>query len=134
MYNNPYIGELEPVSSGIDISVWGLIAFIIAIIGGIVLYFLFINNSKTEKNKYLQEIKEFFGFKKMLIEDLLKIIYLILAIFITLYSFELIKESFIAFIFTLLIGNLVLRIIFESILVKIMIWKNTNEINKKIKK
>ena len=96
--------------------------------------FLIINNSKTEKNKYLQEIKEFFGFKKMLIEDLLKIIYLILAIFITLYSFELIKESFIAFIFTLLIGNLVLRIIFESILVKIMIWKNTNEINKKIKK
>lgn len=134
MYNNPYIGELEPVSSGINISVWGLIAFIIAIIGGIVLYFLFINDKKTEKNKYLQEIKEFFGFKKMLIEDLLKIIYLILAIFITLYSFELIRESFIAFIFTLLIGNLVLRLIFESILVNIMIWKNTNEINKKMKK
>ena len=134
MYNNPYIGELEPVSSGINISVWGLIAFIIAIIGGIVLYFLFINDNKTEKNKYLQEIKEFFGFKKMLIEDLLKIIYLILAIFITLYSFELIRESFIAFIFTLLIGNLVLRLIFESILVNIMIWKNTNEINKKMKK
>ena len=70
----------------------------------------------------------------MLIEDLLKIIYLILAIFITLYSFELIRESFIAFIFTLLIGNLVLRLIFESILVNIMIWKNTNEINKKMKK
>ncbi len=134
MYNNPYIGELEPVSSGINISVWGLIAFIIAIIGGIVLYFLFINDNKTEKNKYLQGIKEFFGFKKMLIEDLLKIIYLILAIFITLYSFELIRESFIAFIFTLLIGNLVLRLIFESILVNIMIWKNTNEINKKMKK
>ncbi len=134
MYNNPYIGELEPVSSGINIGVWGLIAFIIAIIGGIVIYFLFINNDKKESNKYLQEVKEFFGFKKMLIEDLLKIIYLILAIFITLYSFELIRESFIAFIFTLLMGNLLLRLVFESILVNIMIWKNTNEINKKIKK
>ncbi len=131
MYTNPYIGEPAPVSSGV--SVWAVVAIVIAIIGGIVLYFLFINNNKAEKNPFLQKVKDFFGFKKMLIEDMLKIIYLILAIFITLYSFELITESFIAFIFTLLIGNLVLRIVFESILVNIMIWKNTNEINKKVK-
>ena len=134
MYPNPYIGDLEPVSTSLNFSVWGLVALIVGIIGGVVVYFLFINNDKTEKNKYLQAFKEFFGFKKMLIEDLLKIIYLVLAIFITLYSFEFITESFVGFIFILLIGNLVLRIIFESILVKIMIWKNTTEINKKIKK
>ena len=48
-------------------------------------------------------------------------------------SFELITSSFFGFIFTLIFGNLVLRVVFESILVNIMIWKNTTEINKKIK-
>lgn len=114
-------------------AVWTIVSFILAIVGGLVVYFLFFKSDKKTSNKYLDWIKEFFNFKKMLIEDILKIVYVVLTIFITLMSFELITVNFIAFLLTLILGNLVLRIIFELSLIRIMIWKNTNEINKKLK-
>lgn len=70
----------------------------------------------------------------MLIEPILKVTYLILAIFITLVSLGLIGKSFVGFILTLTLGNIVLRIIYEASLILLMIWKNTTEINKKMKK
>ena len=70
----------------------------------------------------------------MLIEPILKVSYIILAIFITLYSFNMITVSFISFLLTLVLGNIVLRLIYEWCLVLIMIWKNTTEINDKTKK
>ena len=70
----------------------------------------------------------------MLIEPILKVSYIILAIFITLYSFNMISVSFISFLLTLVLGNIVLRLIYEWCLVLIMIWKNTTEINDKTKK
>lgn len=114
-------------------AVWTIVSFILAIVGGLVVYFLFFKSDKKTSNKYLDWIKEFFNFKKMLIEDILKIVYVVLTIFITLMSFELITVNFIAFLLTLILGNLGLRIIFELSLIRIMIWKNTNEINKKLK-
>ncbi len=134
MYYYPGLEETVTSTPSIpSMGVWGIVALVIAIIGGIVLYYLFVNTNKKVNNKFLDACKNFLSFKKMLIEDLLKIIYLVLAIFITLISFELITTSFFGFIFTLVFGNLVLRVVFESILVNIMIWKNTTEINKKIK-
>lgn len=114
-------------------AVWTIVSFILAIVGGLVVYFLFFKSDKKTSNKYLDWVKEFFNFKKMLIEDILKIVYVVLTIFITLVSFELITVNFIAFLLTLILGNLGLRIIFELSLIRIMIWKNTNEINKKLK-
>ena len=69
----------------------------------------------------------------MLIEPILKVTYLILAIFITLYSFGLIGVSFVAFLLTLTLGNILLRLVYETTLILLMIWKNTTEINKKMK-
>ena len=77
---------------------------------------------------------DFLTFRKMVIEHVLKIVYLILAIFITLSSLGLISTSFIAFILTLVIGNLVLRVIYELSLVILIICRNTTEINKKMDK
>lgn len=115
-------------------AIWVVVSFVIAVIGGILLYFLFIKDKKSTNNKYLNWIKEFFNFQKMLIEDLLKVSYLVLAIFITLYSFVFIASNFIAFILMLTLGNVILRVVYEGCLVLLMIWKNTTEINKKLKK
>ena len=89
-------------------------------------------NIKLE-NKFLIWLKEFLSFKKLLIETILKVTYVILAIFITLTSFNMIGTSFFGFLLYLIIGNVVLRIIYESSLIILMIWKNTSEINKKMK-
>lgn len=113
--------------------IWFIIAAVLAVIGGIVIYFLFVRTDKKEDNKYLAWFKDFADFKKMLIEPILKVTYLILAIFITLYSFGLIGVSFVAFLLTLTLGNILLRLVYETTLMLLMIWKNTTEINKKMK-
>ena len=76
----------------------------------------------------------FFTFKKLTIENVLKILYLICAIFITLSSFSMISASFLAFLLYLVVGNLVARVSYELILVKLIICRNTTEINKKLDK
>ena len=46
----------------------------------------------------------------------------------------LIPESFIKFLIVIVGGNVLLRLAFEGMLMLVMIWKNTSEINKKLKK
>ena len=113
--------------------VWAIVSLVLAIIGAIVGYFLFIKPDKKQDNKFLAWAKDFFSFKKMLIEDLLKIFYAFAAIYLTLFSFTLIGVNFLTFILTITLGNLVVRVMYEAALILIMIWKNTNDINKKMK-
>lgn len=82
----------------------------------------------------MAKLYEFVKFKKMYITTILKVSYLILAIFITLSSFSLISTSFVGFLLTLLFGNLILRIAYEFSLVLLSIHENVSEINKKMKK
>lgn len=126
-----YPGVTAPVVTGTG--VWMLISLIVAIIGGITLYFVFFK----KENKFdgiLKWAHDFFNFKKLMLEDILKICYLMSAIYITLSSLGLIAVNFLASIVTLIGGNLVLRIIYEMLILLIKICQNTSEINKKLKK
>lgn len=113
--------------------VWTIVSVLLAIIGGFLVYFLFTNKKEKLNNKFLIWLKDFLNFKKLLLEVILKITYAIFAIFITLTSFNVISTSFVGFLLYLVLGNVFLRIIYESSLMIIMIWKNTTEINKKMK-
>ena len=113
--------------------VWTIVSVLLAIIGGFLVYFLFTNKKEKLNNKFLIWLKDFLNFKKLLLEVILKITYAIFAIFITLTSFNVISTSFVGFLLYLILGNVFLRIIYESSLMIIMIWKNTTEINKKMK-
>lgn len=118
---------------GLGSLIWTIIALVVSLIGCFVIYFMFVRKDGKEKNKYLVWIKSFLRFDKMLIESILKISYIFAALFITLGSFGLIGTSFLAFILTLTVGNLLARVIYEAALIKIMIWKNTTEIKSKLK-
>ncbi len=116
-------------------SVWIIISAVVAVIGGIVLYFTFL--AKKNEGKYtgfLGWMYDFLTFKKMVIENILKIIYLIAASFITLASFAIISSSFLSFILVLVIGNLITRIMYELFLVVLIICRNTTDISKKLDK
>ncbi|MBE6156079.1 MAG: hypothetical protein E7164_04950 [Firmicutes bacterium] len=113
--------------------VWTAVAFILAIIGGVLAYVLFVKANNKVDNKILSWLKEFLDFKKMVIEIVLKVSYAVLAIFITLFSFNFIGSSFLSFLLILTLGNVILRITYEISLMMVMIWKNTTEINKKMK-
>ncbi len=137
MYNSfgvsPTILDSSPkfVASGI----WTIVSVILAIIGGIVLYFTFLSKKNEGKfTGFLGWLYDFLTFKKMMIENVLKILYIIVALFVTLSSFGLMSISFLAFLLTLVIGNVLTRVIYELLLVKLVICKNTTEINKKLNK
>lgn len=137
MYNSygvsPTILDSSPkfAASGI----WTIVSVILAIIGGIVLYFTFLSKKNEGKfTGFLGRLYDFLTFKKMMIENVLKILYIIVALFVTLSSFGLMSISFLAFLLTLVIGNVLTRVIYELLLVKLVICKNTTEINKKLNK
>lgn len=137
MYNSygvsPTILNSSPkfAASGI----WTIVSVILAVIGGIVLYFTFLSKKNEGKfTGFLGWMYDFLTFKKMMIENVLKILYIIVALFVTLSSFGLISISFLAFLLTLVIGNVLTRVIYELLLVKLVICKNTTEINKKLDK
>lgn len=113
--------------------VWTIIAAVLAIVGGIVLYFLFTSKkNKGEFKGFVAWLHSFLRFDKMMIEALLKIIYLIAALFITLSSFGMISTSFLLFLLYLVLGNIVLRIVFEFSILGIQLWKNTTEIKESL--
>lgn len=121
-------------SSANGAMIWMIISLVLAIIGGICLYFTVF--SKANENKFTGFMKwlyDFVTFKKMMLESLLRVLYIIIAIYITLSSFALISTSFVGFLGMLILGNLVARITFEFSLVLLTICKNTTEINSKMK-
>lgn len=134
MYGSYTTGYGRSAASLAENSVWMIIAAVLAVVGGIVLYFTFLSKKNEGKFQgFLGWLYQFLTFKKMVIENILKICYLIVALFITLSSFSFISSSFLAFISYLVLGNLVARIAYELLLVTLLICKNTTEINAKMK-
>ena len=118
----------QMASSFTGYAVWSIIALILAIIGGVLAYFLFIKgNFKLRNNQ--KKLRNLLDFKVMLIEPILKVLYLISTIFIILMSFNLIAVNFLSFLLTLILGPVIIRIIYEGMLILVMIWKNTKNIS-----
>ena len=121
-------------SSANGAMIWMIISLVLAIIGGICLYFTVFGKANENKfTGFMKWLYDFVTFKKMMLESLLRVLYIIVAIYITLASFALISTSFVAFLGMLILGNLVARITFEFSLVLLTICKNTTEINSKMK-
>lgn len=115
--------------------IWMIVSLILAIVGGIVIYFLFSSKkNKGEFKGFLAWLHSFLRFDKMLIEALIKISYIATALFITLSSFSVISVSFLGFLIYLVFGNILARICYEAVIITIQIWKNTTEIKEDISK
>lgn len=135
MYSSNYYSRSSSLNSVADASVWIIVSLILAIVGGILIYFLFLSKKNEGKfNGFVGWLYDFLSFKKMFMETLLKIIYIITALFITLSSFATIGSSFIGFLVTLVVGNVVARLVYEFALILLVICRNTTEINKKLAK
>ena len=119
----------------VDTGVWAIVSLLVALCAGIVLYFTFLNPKNAEHyTGATKKIYDFLSFKVMSLETILKICYLVVAIYITISSFSLISESFIEFLLVLFLGNIVVRLIFEGSLLILMIHKELVEVNRKLPK
>ncbi len=132
-YGNYGLNDLMG-SSSTSFGVWAIVSLVLAIVGAILGYFMFVKPEKNYPNKFVNWLRSFLNFNEMLIEPILKVTYMFIAIFITLGSFELIGSSFVGFLLTLIFGNLIMRVIYEASMMMVSIWKNTKEINNKLKK
>ena len=116
-------------------SVVAIVALICAIVGSILVFVLFLR--KDNESKYTGFVKwlyDYLQFNKLTIDIILRFTYLFLAIFITVASFGLISSSFLGFLLTLILGNLVLRVVYEFSMLVILIYRNVRELNEKTKK
>ena len=115
--------------------VWIIISVLLAVIGGI---FIFTNYYGKEKEKnytgYKKQLFDFLNFKITIIEPIFRVLYLIVAIAITLCSFSYIPTNFFEFIGTLVFGNIIARLFFELLLLTLRLFKDVSEINHKLKK
>lgn len=136
LYSSNSLSSLSRTSSAMDtLGVWSIIALVIAVVGGIALYFTFLNKKNDGKwTGFLGWLYNTLTFKNMIVETILKILYLVIAIFITLYSLGLIAVNIILALGVLVIGNIILRVCYEFMLLAIITCRNTSDINSKLNK
>ena len=117
--------------------IWIIIAAILSIIGGILVYFLFVRSKTEPKGKFAKWLKDFLSFKVMWIEPILKCVYYIATIFTILFSFSFLAlggYGVLMFFLWLILGPIVVRLAYEMTMMFIMIWHNTRDIAENTKK
>lgn len=125
---------LMTMNLSVEAGIWMIIAAILAVVGGILVYFLFVKNKENPKSKFLVALKNFLSFKTMWIEAIVKVMYYVVTIFVILASFAMIGQSFLAFILLLLLGPIVVRLCYEAAIMGIKIWRNTAKIVENMEK
>ena len=111
--------------------IWMIISAVLAIVGGLVLYFTFLSSKNDGKFKgFLGWMYDFLTFRKMMLESILRIFYLILVIFVTLAGFAM--GNVLICLLTILIGNIAVRLVYEFALIMLVICRNTSDISKKL--
>lgn len=130
---------MNSVSSSANDAIWTILgAILIAVLaigGGIALYCTFLNKKNDGKFKgFVAWLYDVLSFKKMLVEMLLKVTYLIAAIYITLTAITSLFSNFVLAIVLLLVGNIGLRLAYEFALISIITCRNTTELNSNLKK
>ena len=128
LYNG---GVKVTTSATVDNSaaIWMIVALVLSLAGAIAIYFAFVKNKNIKsKSKFVNWLKDFLDFKTMWIEAILKMMYYFMTLFVILASFATITSNFFSFLFTLILGPVIVRLAYEASMVLIGIWKNTREI------
>lgn len=133
-YYDPNYNVTTGVPSAVPaIFVWTIISLVLAVVGGIVLYFTVFNKKKEGKYKgILGFLYDLIHFRYFVIDDIVRIAYLVGVIAITLLSFNYIGNW--QFLVILIGGNLSLRLSFELIMLFMGLCHDVRDMNKKMKK
>ncbi|WP_167956078.1 zinc ribbon domain-containing protein [Anaerosporobacter faecicola] len=125
--------EYDYINTSIDSDTAGIIA-LVALIASVIIYFTFL--SKKNRGRFSGFVKwlyEVLDFGKLMLEGVLKILYMFFAIFGTIVLCFIIPEDFGTGILALIFYHIIIRLTFELVLLLVTICKNTTEINQKLK-
>ena len=113
-------GYPSTLSRGINLGTGGIIALILGIILGIIVYFVFVKKDRSKYEGKAQRLHDVLNFRKLYLESFIKILYVICAIFIAILSIVMLFTSgnfgagLLAFILTLVLGEVITRLLYES--------------------
>ena len=120
------------------VMIWTIVAAVLAIVGSILIYFLFIK-SKNKFTGFAKTLHDYLSGAKIHIESLAKMFYYAGLIYVVLTSINhLITISIthdpgsgiLQFFINLLLGPIIVRFLFEIAMLFIRIWKNTENLKK----
>ncbi len=125
-YYPNFIGEFSMAGGAV------VVCLILAIIGGLVLLLAFLPEHKEHKySGFALWLYRLLNFRKMFSMSLLKLLYIISAIFITLMGIViLLFARFFAGLLYMVFGNLIIRIVYEFMILVFSIHDNLTQINK----
>lgn len=117
------------------IIIFTVIALCLALVGTI-LSFIFITPEKKRDKlpKFFQIVHDIFNFKGLIIEKILKALYIFFTLYAILNSFFLLFSgaNFFGCLLSMILLPLFIRIVFEFLIMTILLVKNTISINKKL--
>ena len=113
--------------------IWTIIALVLAVVGGIVLYFTIFNQKNEGKYKGVMAVLyDLVHFRYFVIDDLFRILYIISVLAITLLSFSFIGKW--QFLVLLIGGNLGLRISYELMMLFLGLCHDVRNLSNKKRK
>lgn len=120
-----------------------IVTLILAIVGGIVVVAVFLPKKNEYKfSGFLGQLYDFLNFKTFFAEILLRTLYIISAAWLSLSAlgnlffvdYGSFGTALLVFILTIVFGNLIIRLVFEFSMVKLVVCRNTSEMNRKLGK
>lgn len=144
MYNYDISGLSSGIQNSINstnsaiqgIQIWTIIVTILAIVGSILIYFLFVK-SKNDFKGGLKTLRDYLSGDLIHVEALAKMFYYAGLIYVILGSINYLIEigvsgtdagsCILQFFLQLLLGPIIIRFGFEIIMLFIRIWKNTEK-------
>ena len=112
-----------------------IVAFILGLVGTILLYVLVFPKSKEGTlPKFFKFVKDFFGLKYLVIEKIAKFLYVLETLVVILTGiFLLFGNTFLSGLLLIILGPIVVRLIYELFMLIVLLVKNVMEINNKMK-
>ena len=113
-----------------------IISVVLAVVGGLVIYFTFMSkkNEWRFKKGFSGWLYKFLHFRELVLKHILKVLYVIIAVFLTVFGIFSIFSygGGMIFLFTAVLGNIIVRIAYEFLMMLILLVDNTTAIRKKL--
>ncbi len=137
--SNELASETASMGKTIEgLTIWAIVAFVIAILCSVLVYFLFIK-SKTNFKGAVKTIRDYLNCDLIHIEALAKMFYYAATIYVVLTSINVLISYCTAkqvgmglfeFFKQLILGPIIVRFAFEIVMMFVRIWKNTENLKK----
>lgn len=130
---NPF-GNVQP---GVMLAI-----VVIALIISILVFIFLVQKKKAPRGRFLRWLREYLNFRSILVSGIIKFVYIFLAVVLTIGSFFIMfqgkGDSVLTMIgvglVTLIVGNILLRVMLELTMALIVVWENTSDIRSVIVK